>query len=247
MELNLKNLAPLLQCTFIYRCALFITSKRKKYYFIKFLSPLLLKKYFSFFFLLSLSLSGFSSFFLFPSHFFFSPSSTLCFAIADLHHFGSSSSPIFIINLHRRRPVAVPRRWPISPSSNSSVPRTHRSSMLGQGGSKTTPWLATAGILGSWVLDCWVCGFLGVWFFFFFCWVWLWLWIVVEMAVWWLCWWWFDFFFFSCRGLCWVMVVAVLVVVTWRLLPWAVVVTWRLLLVECVVVIIVCSEYIILL
>ena len=31
----------------------------------------------------------------------------------------------------------------------------------------------------------------------------------------WLCWWWFDFFFFfSCRGLCWVTVVAVLVVVT---------------------------------
>ena len=32
----------------------------------------------------------------------------------------------------------------------------------------------------------------------------------------WLCWWWFDFFFFffSCCGLCWVMVVAVLVVVT---------------------------------
>ena len=45
VELNLKNLAPLLQCTSINRCALFITSK-KKYYFIKFLSPLLLKKYF---------------------------------------------------------------------------------------------------------------------------------------------------------------------------------------------------------
>ena len=221
----------------------------KKYYFIKFLSHLLLKKYFFLFLsFLSLSLSGFSSFFLFSSHFF----SLSCLLSA-------SPSPIFIIlDLHRLRPVAVPCRWPISPSSNSSAPRTHRSSMLGQGGSKTTPWSATVGILGSWVLDCWVCGFLGVWFFFFFCWVWLWLWIVVEMAVWWLCWWWFGsygsgcrglccwlwlcwwwfdfFFFFSCHGLCWVMVVAVLVVVTWRLLQ-----------VECVAVIIVCSEYIILL
>ena len=44
---------------------------------IKFLSPLSFKKYFLF---LSFSLSGFSSFFLFPSHFFFSPSSTLYFA-----------------------------------------------------------------------------------------------------------------------------------------------------------------------
>ena len=30
-------------------------------------------------------------------------------------------------------------------------PLTHRSSMLGQSGSKTAPWSATAGILGSWV------------------------------------------------------------------------------------------------
>ena len=45
--------------------------------FIKFLSPLSFKTYFLF---LSFSLSGFSSFFRFPSHFFFSPSSTLCFA-----------------------------------------------------------------------------------------------------------------------------------------------------------------------
>ena len=177
MELNLKNLAPLLQCTSINRCALFITSKRKKYYFIKFLSPLLLKKYF-FLFLSFLSLSLRLLFFLplFFSFFFLS----LIYSL--LRHRRSSSSPIFIIDLHRRRPIAVPRRWPISPSSNSSAPRTHRSSMLGQGGSKTTPWLATTGILGLWVLDYWVCGFLGVWFFFF-CWVWLWLWIVVEMAV----------------------------------------------------------------
>ena len=75
MELNLKNLAPLLQCTSINRCTLFITSKRKKYYFIKFLSPLLLKKYF--FLFLFLSLSGFSSFFLFQSSILIRPASLL--------------------------------------------------------------------------------------------------------------------------------------------------------------------------
>ena len=31
--------------------------------------------------------------------------------------------------------------------------------MLDQDSYKTVPWSATAGILGSWVLDCWVCGF----------------------------------------------------------------------------------------
>ena len=132
VELNLKNLAPLLQCTSINRCALFIPSKIKKYYFIKFLSPFLLEKYF-FLFLYFLSLSSaslLSSSFLLI--FFFSPSSTLCFAIADLHRRRSSSSIFIVIDLHRRRPVAVPRRWPISPSSNSSAPRTHQSSMLGQ-------------------------------------------------------------------------------------------------------------------
>ena len=197
MELNLKNLAPLLQCTSINRCALFITSKRKKYYFIKFLSHLLLKKYFFLFLsFLSLSLSGFSSFFLFSSLFFF----FISLVYSLLRHRRSSSFWIFIVaDLHRRRPIAIPRRWPISPSSNSSAPRTHRSSMLDQGGSKTTPWSATAGILGSWVLDCWVFGCL---IFFFFCWVWLWLWIVVEMAIWWLCWWWFGSCGCGCRGLC---------------------------------------------
>ena len=75
MELNLKNLAPLLQCTSINRCTLFITSKRKKYYFINFLSPLLLKKYF--FLFLFLSLSGFSSFFLFQSSILIRPASLL--------------------------------------------------------------------------------------------------------------------------------------------------------------------------
>ena len=87
MELNLKNLAPLL------RCARFITSKRKKYYFIKFLSPLLLKKYF-FLFLSFLSLSSAS---LLSSSFlliFFSLSCLL----------SASPSPIFIIlDLHRRQ------------------------------------------------------------------------------------------------------------------------------------------------
>ena len=104
MELNLKNLAPLLQCTSINRCALFITSKRKKYYFIKFLSPLLLKKYF-FLFLSFLSLSLRLLFFLplFFSFFFLSlvysllchcqSSSFWIFIIADLHHRSSSSSP----------------------------------------------------------------------------------------------------------------------------------------------------------
>ena len=52
-----------------------------KKFFIKFLSPLSFKTYFLF---LSFSLSGFSSFLLFLSHFFFSPSSTFCFA--DLLH-----------------------------------------------------------------------------------------------------------------------------------------------------------------
>ena len=114
MELNLKNLAPLLQCTSINRCALFITSKRKKYYFIKFLSPLLLKKYFFLFLsFLSLSLSPashLSSSFLLFFFFFFSPSSTLCFAIADLHHFGSSSSPIFIVVAQLPSHAADPSR-----------------------------------------------------------------------------------------------------------------------------------------
>ena len=56
-------------------------------------------------------------------------------------------------------------------------PLTHRSSMLGQSGSKTTPWSATVGILGSWVLDYRVCGFpirfffFGWCFWFFFAWV----------------------------------------------------------------------------
>ena len=47
MELNLKNLAPLLQCTSINRCALFMRAKNIYiyiYYFIEFLSSLLLKK-----------------------------------------------------------------------------------------------------------------------------------------------------------------------------------------------------------
>ena len=94
MELNLKNLAPLLQCTSINRCALFITSKRKKYYFIKFLSPLVLKKYF-FLFLSFLSLSLRLLFFL-PLFFSF------FFSLPRL--FSASPSPIFIIlDLHRRR------------------------------------------------------------------------------------------------------------------------------------------------
>ena len=80
MELNLKNLAPLLQCTSINRCALFITSKRKKYYYIKFLSLLLLKKYF-FLFLSFLSLSPVSllssSFFIFQSSILIKPASLL--------------------------------------------------------------------------------------------------------------------------------------------------------------------------
>ena len=110
MELNIKNLAPLLQCTSINRRALFITSKRKKYYFIKFLSPLLLKKYF-FLFLSFLSLSPtslLSSSFLLI--FFFSPSFTLCFTIIDLHHFGSSLSPIFIVIAQLLSHAADPSR-----------------------------------------------------------------------------------------------------------------------------------------
>ena len=65
----------MLQCTSIYRCALFMRAKKNIYYFIEFLSHFPLKKYFLF--LSFHSLSGFSSFFLFPS-LFFSPSSTLC-------------------------------------------------------------------------------------------------------------------------------------------------------------------------
>ena len=93
VELNLFFLAPLLQCTFIDRCALQLRAKKK--YFIKFLSPLSFKKYFLF---LSFPLSGFSSFFLFPSHFF------------SLPHL-LSTSPIcygFIF-------IAVPRRYPTLP------------------------------------------------------------------------------------------------------------------------------------
>ena len=160
MELNLKNLAPLLQCTSINRCALFITSKRKKYYFIKFLSPLLLKKYF-FLFLSFLSLSGFSIFFLFPSHFFFSPSSTLYFAIADLHHFGSSSSPIFIV-------VAQ------LPSHAADPSRLHRTQV------RHRPIEALCSVKAAvkrrhdrrrrefWVHGFWIVGFVGFWVFDFF-------------------------------------------------------------------------------
>ena len=64
MELNLKILAPLLQCTSIDRCALFMRAKKYIYYFIEFLSPLLLK-FFFLFLSFSFSLSDFSSFFLF--------------------------------------------------------------------------------------------------------------------------------------------------------------------------------------
>ena len=86
MELNLKILAPLLQCTSIDRCALFMRAKKKNY-FIEFLSPLLLKKYFlslSF----SFSLFGFSSFFLFQSSILISPlllstQSSHCFCLAS--------------------------------------------------------------------------------------------------------------------------------------------------------------------
>ena len=64
MELNLKILAPLLQCTSIDRCALFMRAKKYIYYFIEFLSPLLLN-FFFLFLSFSFSLSDFSSFFLF--------------------------------------------------------------------------------------------------------------------------------------------------------------------------------------
>ena len=99
VELNLKNLTPLLQCTSINRCALFITSKRKKYYFIKFLSSLLLKKYFFPFSFFSLSLSLRLLFFLplfllifFSLPHLLSASSSPIFIILDLHHRRSSSS-----------------------------------------------------------------------------------------------------------------------------------------------------------
>ena len=127
--IQLFFLASLLQCTSINRCALQL--RAKKYFFlIKFLSPLLFKKYFLF---LSFSLSGFSFFFLFPSHFFFSPSFTLCFADLfwiHLHRRSSSSSPSH---------VTVPRRRPISPNPPSHCrsklhcrPKFHRRSKLHQ-------------------------------------------------------------------------------------------------------------------
>ena len=121
MELNLKNLAPLLQCTSINRCTLFITSKRKKYYFIKFLSPLLLKKYF--FLFLSLSLSGFSSIFLFLPlpvlHFNQTGLSTQ--SVAPKLSADHSSLPSADRSPAQRRPLLTTQRRP--KSSQSVAPK----------------------------------------------------------------------------------------------------------------------------
>ena len=85
VELNLFFffITPLLQCTSINRCALFM--RANIYIYILNFSLLFHLKNILF---LSFSLSGFSSFFLFPSHFFFSPSSilfalTICFTTAS--------------------------------------------------------------------------------------------------------------------------------------------------------------------
>ena len=106
MKLNLFFLAPLLQCTSIDRCALFMRAKIN-YYFNKFLSPFSFKKYFLFLsFSLFLSPASFlSSFFLLI--FFPSPSSTLCFTDCSGFIFIAQS---FIADLHRpflhRHPIS---------------------------------------------------------------------------------------------------------------------------------------------
>ena len=121
MELNLKNLAPLLQCTSINRYALFITSKRKKYYFIKFLSPLLLKKYF--FLFLFLSLSGFSSFFLFlPLPFLhFNQTSLSTRSVALKPSADHYSLPSADRSPAQRRPLLTTQRRPLFAFSTSKA------------------------------------------------------------------------------------------------------------------------------
>ena len=136
----------------------------KKYYFIKFLSPLLLKKYF-FLFLSFLSLSPaslLSSSFLLI--FFFSPSFTLCFAIADLHHFGSSSSSIFIV-------VAQLPSHAANPSRLHRTQARHRPIEALCSVKAAVKWCHDRRRREFWVHGFWIAGFVGFWvfdFFFFF-------------------------------------------------------------------------------
>ena len=134
MELNLLDLAPLLQCTSINRGALFITAKKKKYYFIKFLSPLLLKKYFFLFLFLSLSPVSLlsSSFFLFQSSILIKPASLLSpllqsLALTTPH----CPAPIADRSPSQRRPLLAAQRRSLMEAQpnvdHSSAPITDRS------------------------------------------------------------------------------------------------------------------------
>ena len=109
MELNLKILAPLLQCTSIYRCALFITSKNN----INFLFYV----HITFFIFYSFSISFSVSLSSVPLHLFFLPSDLL--SITDL------TSPAADPFLHRRS-HKLSRHRPFSPSpiSQAQPPQT---------------------------------------------------------------------------------------------------------------------------
>ena len=109
MELNLKILAPLLQCTSIYRCALFITSKNNINFL--FCVHITFFIFYSFFISFSVSLSSL------PLHLFFLPPDLL--SITDLTSL--AADPF----LHRRS-HKLSRHKPFSPSliSQAQPPQT---------------------------------------------------------------------------------------------------------------------------
>ena len=109
MELNLKILAPLLQCTSIYRCALFITSKNNINFL--FCVHITFFIFYSFFISFSISLSSL------PLHLFFLPPDLL--SITDL------TSPITDPFLyHRSHKLNCHRPFSPSPISQAQPPQT---------------------------------------------------------------------------------------------------------------------------
>ena len=162
MELNLKNLASLLQYTSINRCTLFITSKRKKYYFIKFLSPLLLN--FFFLFLSFLSLSGFSSFFLFQSSILIRPASLLspllCSSAPTTPHCPApiEAQPVRCSEA-QRRPLLTAQRRPKSSPAPTTLCVLHLKGRT----SKLHPLSATSCPAPMWVFVCIFRSVVGKW------------------------------------------------------------------------------------
>ena len=211
MELNLKILAPLLQCTSIDRCALFMRAKKKKLFYWISLSSSIKKKNFLFL-SFSFSLSGFSSssFFLFQSSILIKP----CL-------FTQSVAPLYSILTLRFCPAPTEAQ----PSANHSLRSPPQRPNL-----RAPPslcYLMTSvdvGLClcfpiccGQWACVC-VCGsglvlVVGVFFFFYSAvdcwWRWLWLWLRKKIGD-------LGFYFFIFFPYCGLVVVVVVVVADGR-------------------------------